>query len=99
PRVPRHLVQTPAKTESGRSSPNANHVGVFFGFVSVYSQNEVHGTTQRLSGMNQRRQCGDFTFRMFVIVAPPKAGGPGIPQRTIASSRTPSGALRTTGAR
>ena len=53
---------------------------------------------QRFSGLSQRRQCGLFTFRMLVIGAPPKAGGPGMPQRAIASSRTPSGALRTIGA-
>jgi hypothetical protein len=72
--------------------------GGLAGFVSAYSQNDVNGTTQRLEGPSQRLQCGDLTFRMFVIGAPPNAGGPGIPQRSIASSRTPSGALRTTGA-
>jgi hypothetical protein len=30
-----------------RLSSNANHVGVFFGLVSAYSRNDVHGTTQR----------------------------------------------------
>ena len=30
--------------------------GVFFGLVSSYSQNEVHGTTQRLAGFNHARQ-------------------------------------------
>jgi len=98
PRVPFQEVQTPAKTASGRFLLNANHVGVFFGLVSAYSQNDVHGTTQRFSGLSQRRQCGDLVLRIFVIGAPPNAGGPGMPQRNIASSRTPSGALRTTGA-
>ena len=59
---------------------------------------EVNGTTQRCSGRSQARQCGDFKFLMLVIGAPPNCGDPGIPQRSIASSRTPSVALRTTGA-
>src|SRR5665213_15700 len=98
PRVPVHMVHTPATSANGRSLPNANHVGVFLGLVSAYSQNEVHGTTQRFSGLSQRRQCGLLVLRMFVIGAPPNAGGPGMPQRAIISSRTPSGALRTIGA-
>ncbi len=40
-----------------------------------------------------------FVLRMFVIGAPPKCGGPGMPQRASMNSRTPSGALRTIGAR
>jgi hypothetical protein len=32
------------------------------------------------------------------IGAPPNCGGPGMPQRNMASSRMPPGALRTTGA-
>jgi hypothetical protein len=55
PRLPRHVVQIPANTASGRLSSNANHVGIFLGFVSAYSQNEVHGTTQRASGFNHPR--------------------------------------------
>ena len=47
PRLPCHVVQIPANIASGRSSFNANQVGVFFGLVSAYSQNEVNGTTQR----------------------------------------------------
>jgi hypothetical protein len=39
----RAKVQIPAKTANGRSFLNANHVGVFFGLVSAYSQNDVHG--------------------------------------------------------
>lgn len=52
----------PANTASGRSSPKANHVGVFLGLVSAYSQNEVNGTTHRFSGLSQWRQGGDFVL-------------------------------------
>ena len=37
-------------------------------------------------------------LRMFVIGAPPNCGGPGIPQRAITSSRSPSVPTRTIGA-
>src|SRR4030088_383274 len=99
PRVPVHMVHTPAKNASGRLSSSANQVGVFLGFVSAYSQNEVHGTMHRSSGLSHRRQCGDAVLRMFVTGGPAYCGGEGIPQRAMASSRTPSGALRTIGAR
>src|SRR5580704_18443819 len=89
----------PAKTASGRSSPSANHVGVFRGLVSAYSQNDVKGATHRFSGFSQARQCGLFTLRILVMGAPPEAGGPGMPHRAMASSRTPSDALRAMGAR
>ena len=56
------------------------------------------GTKHRLSGLSHPRQCGDDVFRMFVTGAPPYWGGPGIPQRAIASSRPPSAPLRTIGA-
>jgi S1-C subfamily serine protease len=49
------------------------------GFLSAYSQNEVNGTTHRLSVLSQRRQCGLFTLRMLVIGAPPNCGGPRMP--------------------
>src|SRR5579862_2888369 len=89
----------PAKTASGRSSPSANQVGVLRGLVSAYSQKDVKGTKQRLAGFNQARQCELLTLRMLVIGAPPKAGGPGMPQRAMANSRKPSGAVRAIGAR
>jgi hypothetical protein len=94
--VPRQDVQIPAKTASERLSSSANHVGVFFGFVSAHSQNNVNGTTQRFAGVSQPRQCGLFVLRIFMIGAPPNAGGSGMPQRSIANSRAPSGALRMT---
>jgi hypothetical protein len=53
------------------SSEIANQVGVFFGFVSAYSQKLVHGTRQRLAGPSHRRQCGLLVLRMFVTGAPP----------------------------
>jgi hypothetical protein len=99
PRVPFHVAHRPAKTATGLLSSKANYVGLFFGLVSAYSQKEIHGTTQRLSGLNHRRQCGDFTFLMFVMGCVPNCGGGGIPHRAIISSRCPSGALRTMGAR
>jgi hypothetical protein len=46
-------------------------VGVFFGLVSAYSQNEVHGTAQRLAGFKHARQWALFVFLMFVIAPPP----------------------------
>src|ERR1700730_18018977 len=99
PRLPCQTVQMPAKTANGRSSFSEDQVGVLRGLVSAYSQNDVNGTTHRFSGFSQARQCGLFTLRMLVIGAPPKAGGPGMPHRAKASSRTPSGALRAIGAR
>jgi hypothetical protein len=98
PRTPCHVVQIPGKKASGRVWSMANQVGVFLGLVLAYSQNDVQGTTQRCWGLSQARQCGLPTLRILVIGAPPKAGGPGMPQRSIASSRAPSTALRTTGA-
>jgi hypothetical protein len=47
PRAPVHVVQMPAKNASGRLSSRANQLGIFLGFVSAYSQNDVKGTTQR----------------------------------------------------
>jgi hypothetical protein len=85
PSVPRQLVEMPAKNDSGRNSSNARHVGVFFGFVSAYQQNDVNGTTRRLSGLGQRRQYGLFVLQIFLIGAPPNAGGPDIPRRAIAN--------------
>jgi len=61
----------PANTARGRLSSSANHVGVLRGLVSAHSQKDVNGTTQRLSGSSQARQCALFTLRMFVIGAPP----------------------------
>jgi hypothetical protein len=59
----------------------------------IISQNLVASTTGVSDG-------GSGTNKSVAanIGAPPKAGVPGIPQRSSASSRTPSGALRTTGA-
>jgi hypothetical protein len=44
------------------------------------------------------RQYGLPTLRILVIGAPPNCGGPGIPQRAMTSSRSPSAPLRTIGA-
>lgn len=52
----------------------------------------------RLAGFSHARQCGLPVFRMLVTGALPYAGGHGMPQRAIANSRVPSGALRTIGA-
>jgi hypothetical protein len=61
-----------------------------FGFAaSLYSEKLVAGTKHLASGFSHPRQCGEFVFRMFVTAAPPNWGGPGIPQRAIASSRSP----------
>ncbi len=69
PRKPVHVVQMPAKANSGRSSSSANQVGVFFGLVSAYSQNEFTGTRQRFAGPSRRRQCGLFVLRMLITGA------------------------------
>ena len=84
--------------EQGPVASSANHFGVLRGFVSAYSQNDVAGTMHRLAGPSHRRQCGLPTLRMLVIGAPPNCGGPGIPQRAIASSRSPSAPTRMIGA-
>jgi len=71
PRTPFQGVHNPAKANSGRSSESANQIGVFFGWVSAYSQNAVAGTMQRLIGPSQRRQCGLIRLRMLVTGCPP----------------------------
>src|SRR5208337_214945 len=98
PLAPRQGVQRPGKAKSGLSSPRANQTGVLRGLVSAYSQKDVTGTTHRLPLPSHRRQCGLFTFRMFVTGCPPNCGGPGIPQRAMTSSRSPSEATRMIGA-
>jgi hypothetical protein len=65
-------------------------MGVLRGLVSAYSQNEVAGTKQRFRLPGQSRQYRLETLRMFVTGAPPYRGGPGIPQRAMTSSRSPS---------
>src|SRR5271166_844817 len=71
PLTPRQGVHRPAKAKSGLSSARANQVGVLRGFVSAYSQNDVAGTMQRLPLPSHLRQCGLFTFRIFVTGWPP----------------------------
>src|SRR5256714_14333971 len=95
PRTPIHSVQIPANATSGRVSSRANHFGVFFGLVSAYSQKDVNGTRQRLSGASHLRQCGELVLRMFVVM-PGNCGGVGTPPRIIGGSRASSFA-RTTG--
>jgi hypothetical protein len=68
------------------------------GFVSAYSQNDVAGTTQRLDCVSHGRQCGLITLRMLVTGWPPNCGGPGMPQRAMTNSRSPSLPRRTIGA-
>ena len=58
PRTPRQGVHRPAKAKSGLSSARANHIGVLCGFVSLYSQNDVACTLQRLPLPSHLRQCG-----------------------------------------
>src|SRR5215212_10121079 len=96
PRTPFHSVQIPANATKGLVSSRANHFGVFFGLVSAYSQNDVNGTRQRLSGASHLRQCGDLVLRMFVVM-PGNCGGFGMPHRIMVSWCSPSFA-RTTGA-
>src|SRR5436305_12173937 len=96
PRMPIHSVQIPANATSGRVSSRANHFGVFFGLVSAYSQKDVNGTRQRLSGPTHLRQCGELALRTFVVM-PGHWGGCGMPQRIILSARSRSYA-RITGA-
>src|SRR5438874_13352746 len=96
PRTPIHSVQIPANATTGRVSSRANHFGVFFGLVSAYSQKDVNGTRQRLSGVSHRRQCGELVLRMLVVM-PGNCGGFGIAHRIMVSSRCPSYA-RITGA-
>src|SRR3954451_6583568 len=96
PRTPIHSVQIPANATSGRLSSRANHFGVFFGLVSAYSQNDVNGTRQRLSGASHLRQCGELVLRIFVVM-PGNCGGGGMPPRIMGNSRSPFFG-RTTGA-
>jgi hypothetical protein len=72
-----------ANVASGRSSFSANHVGVFRGFVSAYSQNEVNGTKQRFWILSQPQQCALFVLRMLVIGAPPNWVAPAYPNGTL----------------
>jgi hypothetical protein len=68
------------------------------GFRGSYSQNDVAGTRQRFFAESQPRECGLATLRIFVTGWPPNCGGPGMPQRAMTSSRSPSALLRTIGA-
>ena len=90
------FVHMPAKQASGRSSPKANHTGIFLPLGPVsYSENDVKGTTQRFAGPSQRRQWGEAVLRTLVtpgsVARPfkPKAGE-GMPHRAMISSRSPS---------
>jgi hypothetical protein len=87
--------QMPAKAKGARASSRANQWQTF-GRLSVYSLNAVAGTRQRLS--SQGRQWRLSRLRTLVTGPPPNWIGPGMPQRIISNSRSPSGALRTTGA-
>jgi hypothetical protein len=58
----------PGKATSGRVSSIANHLGVFFGLVSAYSQNDDIGTKHRFSGPSPRRQCCDLVLRILVVM-------------------------------
>jgi hypothetical protein len=64
--------------------------------VLPYSENDVAGTAQRLSMPSHCRQWGELTLRMFVtplsVFPLTNFGGVGITRRSIASSRSPSGA-------
>src|SRR5271165_4145858 len=98
-------VHMPAKKASGRLSSSANQTGGRepSGRIS-FSAKLVNGTTHRLSTPSHRRQCGEETFRMLVTpgseLRPLRADcGDGMPQRAIVSSRAPSSALRTIGAK
>ena len=89
----------PAKKASGRLSSNANHTGGRepSGKTS-FSAKLVKGTMQRLSTPSHRRQWDDLTLRMLVtpesVFLPVMAkAGEGMPQRAMASSRTPPYAL------
>ena len=61
------LVHSPAKHSSGRLSSEANQTGTFLPSMVSYSENDVNGTRQRLSGPSQRFQCALATFLMFVV--------------------------------
>ena len=67
------------------------------GFVSAYSQNDLAGTRRRFRLPSHPRQCGLLTLRV-VTGAPPYCRGPGMPQRAVTSSRSPSAPARTIGA-
>src|ERR1700693_5500698 len=89
--VPRRVNDSLIVIEVGHlASPNA----VAECIVEIRGIRDSPPQQKRLSGLSQARQCGLFTLRMLVMGAPPKAGGPGIPHRAIASSRTPSAAWR-----
>jgi hypothetical protein len=98
PRTPVQVVQIPANANRGRASESVNQTGVFLDLVSSHSQNEVTGTRQRCAGPSQRRQWGLRVLRILVTGWLPNFSGPGIPQRIMVSSRSPSSACRSTGA-
>ena len=104
-RQPAGVRSRPARASIGRrtrtaafSSSRANHMGVLRGLVSAYSQKDVAGTMQRFLLPSHPRQCGLATLRILVTGCPPNCGGPGMPQRAMTSSRSPSGPTRTIGA-
>jgi hypothetical protein len=98
---PSHAPPPPPEAREGEQRPvfaERKQVGVLRGFVSAYSQNDVAGTRQRFLAESQPRQCGLETLRMLVTGWPPNCSGPGMPQRAMTSSRSPSALLRTIGA-
>ncbi len=58
-------VHSPAKKASGRLSSSANQMSPPASRLNLLKL--VNGTTQRLSGPSQRRQCADAVLRMFVV--------------------------------
>src|SRR5262245_51444155 len=97
-RSPVHSRQMPANAKSGRLSSSANQC-VTLGRVSVHSQNDVAGTRHRHSAFSHPPQYGDFRLGTLVTGTVPRFGGGGNPHRIIANSRSPSRAVRTTGAK
>ena len=62
PRTPAHCRQMPANAANGLSSAKANHVGVFFGLVSSYSQNDVNQTGSGIRLSASRANKGSWYF-------------------------------------
>src|SRR6476659_3454927 len=60
-----HVVQRPAKDNNGRVASVANQT--FLPSIVLYSENDVNGTRQRLSGPSHRFQWELEIFLMFVV--------------------------------
>ncbi len=95
--MPRHGVHRPAKANSGRSSLSSNHMGA----SCAASCRRIRGTKSRAPRSGFARRAIRAVRALYVANVGdryPHWGGPGVPQRAMTSSCSPSAPVRTIGA-